>query len=203
MKDSLYTIAYAAVIGTACAALLTGVGRFAAPYRESNAKADEVRNILSVLKVPFDPQSSSQELVDVFERSVKIQPRADLTLYLYIAPDAEEKVVAVAVPFVGPGLWGMIEGFLALEPDMKTIRGVTFHKQEETPGLGGEIASSWFRAQFEGKSILSAAGTPGIRIRLGGTASAANEVDAITGATMTCQKVQDMLNAVIEQIAKE
>ena len=66
----------------------------------------------------------------------------------------------MAVPFSGSGVWGPIEGVLALEPDMQTIRGVRFYKQEETPGLGGEIASDWFQAQFKGKTLVSAAGDP-------------------------------------------
>ncbi len=107
---------------------------------------------------------------------------------------------AMAVPFAGQGLWGPIRGFLALDPDMKTVRGITFYEQEETPGLGGEIASSWFREQFKGKSIASSEGKPGIHIRRGGGASGANEVDAITGATMTCNKLEAIINAVIGQI---
>ena len=113
---------------------------------------------------------------------------------------------AVAVPFAGPGLWGPVEGFLALESDMRTIRGITFHKQEETPGLGGEIASASFTRQFEGKSIVDESGRPGIRILRAGAAppesKGANEVDGITGATTTCEKVQAMLNEIIARIAR-
>jgi Na+-transporting NADH:ubiquinone oxidoreductase subunit C len=95
-----------------------------------------------------------------------------------------------------------VEGLLALEPDMKTIRGVTFYKQEETPGLGGEIGSAWFQQQFKGKSIM-AGPKPGIRIIRGGAKSAPDAVDAITGATMTSEKVQAMLNRTIAQIVEE
>jgi Na+-transporting NADH:ubiquinone oxidoreductase subunit C len=109
----------------------------------------------------------------------------------------------VAVPFAGDGLWGPIRGFLALEADRRTIRGIAFHEQEETPGLGGEIAGEAFRAQFRGKRIVAADGTPGIVIRRGKGAQAVNEVDGITGATMTCEKVQAMLNRLIARIAKE
>jgi Na+-transporting NADH:ubiquinone oxidoreductase subunit C len=109
----------------------------------------------------------------------------------------------VAVPFAGQGLWGPIKGFLALKPDLKTIHGVTFHEQEETPGLGGEIGADWFRDQFKGKSIEDAQGKRGIRIRRGGGATGPNEVDAITGATMTSERVEEMLNAAVARIAGE
>ena len=124
-----------------------------------------------------------------------------LTLYVY-KPEGSDVVVAAAVKFIGPGLWGPIKGFLALEPDMKTIRGLTFYEQEETPGLGGEIASSWFRKQFVGKSIVDEKGNPGIIISSSGEA-APNKVDGISGATMTCDKVQIMLNELIDKISKK
>jgi len=69
--------------------------------------------------------------------------------------------------------------------------------------MGGEIASDWFRQQFVGKSIIDKKGKSGIVIRSPGAVLALNEVHAITGATMTCDKVQDMLNTVIEKIAKK
>ncbi len=85
---------------------------------------------------------------------------------------------------------------------MRTIRGVTFYEQEETPGLGGEIVTAGFRDQFIGRSIVDEAGNPGIIISSGGE-PAANKVDAISGATMTCDKVQAMLNEAISSIVEE
>ncbi len=200
MKGSLHALAFAAALGTLCALLLTGAGAFTAPYRRANARAEEVRSILGVLRVPHEPDLTSEELLKVFARSVKAEDRGGLRLYLYRREGGCVK--AVAVPFCGPGLWGPIEGFLALEPDMRTIRGIAFHRQEETPGLGGEIVAASFRRRFEGKSIVKESGRPGIRIIRGGGASEANEVDGISGATMTCEKVEAMLNEAITRLAK-
>ncbi len=198
MKGSLYTLAYALVAGTICAATLTVVGNFTRPYREANEQAEKVRNILGVLGVSFDPKAPAEELNVLYEKTVREEERGGLIMYVH-AKDG-----AVAVEFAGPGLWGPVEGLLALEADMKTIRAVSFYKQEETPGLGGEIGSDKFREQFKGKSILSPDGTPGIRIlRTEGTVKKVHEVDGLTGATMTCNKVQAMLNAVIARIVKE
>ncbi len=204
MKSSPYTLAYAAVLGSLCALVLTGAGAFTAPYRKDNARVEEIRNILGVLRVPHDPDLTTAELLEVFARNVDTEDRGDLKLYLY--RQERSGVKAVAVPFAGPGLWGPVEGFLALESDMRTIRGITFHKQEETPGLGGDIASAPFRRQFEGKSIVDESGRPGIRILRAGAeppeSKGANEVDGITGATMTCKKVQAMLIEIIARIAR-
>ena len=104
--------------------------------------------------------------------------------------------------FAGPGLWGPIKGFLALDPKITKIQGITFYEQEETPGLGGEIVSSSFRNKFIGLLIRDETGKPGIIIKSGGE-SAVNKVDGISGATMTCDKVQEMLNEAIKSIAGE
>jgi Na+-transporting NADH:ubiquinone oxidoreductase subunit C len=202
VTDKVYTLVYAATVGTVCALLLAGAGRFTRPYREANEEAEKVSNILRVLGVPFEDGASAEELVGVFKRTIREQDRGGLSIYVY-SDSTSGQPVAIAVPFAGPGLWGPVEGFLALEPDMRTIRGITFHKHEETPGLGGEIGAPWFRGQFKGKSILSASGKPGLRVRRGKGATAANEVDGITGATMTCTKVEAMLNAVVAKIVKE
>lgn len=202
MKGSGYTLGYAGVLGSVCALLLTAAASFTAPYRLANADAEMKRNILDVLRVRYSPDVSSRQLLEVFESKVKQEEAKGLTLYRYIPPADSGEVESVAVAFAGAGLWGPIKGFLALGPDMETVRGITFYEQEETPGLGGEIASEWFREQFEGKKITDDAGRIGIMIKSGGP-SAINEVDAITGATMTCDKVEAILNEVITKIIGE
>ena len=200
MKGNLYTLIYAAILGSVCAALLAGAGKFTAPYQKANEEAEEKKNVLAVLGVPFDPNSSAGEILDTFSKSVREGKLGELKPYIF-AEQGQTRAVAIA--FAGPGLWGPIEGYLSLDPEMKTIRGITFHRQEETPGLGGEIAAEWFREQFVGKSIVSDDGTPGIRIKRGKSASGANAVDGITGATMTCDKVEAMLKKVMTEIVKE
>ena len=203
MKGNLYTVFFAAMLGIVCASLLTFMAEFTKDARQANTKAEEYRNIFAALKVPFDAKASGEELEATYAANITEKPFAEgKKMFSYVSPEAKGKTLATAVKVVGPGLWGAIEGFLALEPDMKTIRGLTFYRQEETPGLGGEIGSQWFRDQFRGKSIRGDGGAYGIRIRRGGAAGP-NEVDAITGATMTCRKVEEMLKKVIDRIAEE
>lgn len=202
MKGSVYTLFYAAALGSVCALLLTAAASFTAPYKKANAEAEEARNILLALKVPLPADASASQVLKVLEKDVQQKQKGAITTYVYSPPDAAGKALAIAMRFSGPGLWGPIKGFLALEPDMKTIRGITFYEQEETPGLGGEIAAQWFRDQFVGKTIIAPDGTPGMIIGKPGN-TAANKVDAISGATMTCDKVQAMLNEAIKTIVEE
>jgi len=202
VKGSLYSLIYAAVLGTVCALLLTAVADVTAPYRQANAEAEEILNILMVLDVNLPSDTSAKQLKEVFKNNVREEQRNGIEAYVRFKPEAQEQIQAIALRFSGPGLWGPIKGFLALEPDMKTIRGLTFYEQEETPGLGGEIAAKWFRDQFAGKSIEDKDGNPGFVISSSGD-PAPNKVDGITGATMTCDKVQMILNELIKNISKK
>lgn len=203
MKGNFYILSYAGGLGAICALLLTAAASLTAPYRKANTDAERKRNILNVLRVPYPQNASASEMLEIFKASVRQEQLGDLELYRYVPGADSNSVESVAVGFEGPGLWGPIKGFLALDTDMKTIRGITFYEQEETPGLGGEIGSVGFRKRFEGKKIIGDSGEAGIIIKGGGEKNAVNEVDAITGATMTCDKVQAILNSIIAQIIKE
>jgi Na(+)-translocating NADH:ubiquinone oxidoreductase C subunit len=100
-----------------------------------------------------------------------------------------------AIPAQGPGLWGPIEGLIGLAPDGVTIIAVSFYKQEETPGLGGEIAGKDFTNRFVGKKLFDANGRPALELVRPGKASGNYQVDAISGATMTSDKVQALITA--------
>jgi len=202
VKGSLYSLIYAAVLGTVCALLLTAVADVTAPYRQANEEAEEILNVLMVLDVNLPSDTSAKQLSEVFEKNVREEQRNGIEAYVRFKPEAQEQIQAIALRFSGTGLWGPIKGFLALEPDMKTIRGLTFYEQVETPTLGGEIAAKWFRDQFVGKSIVDKDGNPGFIISSSGD-PAPNKVDGISGATMTCDKVQMILNELIQNISKE
>ncbi len=220
MKGSAYTIAFAAALGSACALLLTTAAAITKPHIENNRRAEEALNVLMALNVPMPEKfSSKQEIIDLRDENVETKERPALDddgkpltdkdgnplkveTYVYSQGGAGGEVLGIARRFKGKGLWGYVKGFLALEPDMETIRGMTIYEQEETPGLGGEIAEPWFRDQFVGKKIVDEAGVPGIIIAVGGE-PAANKVDGISGATMTCDKVQAMLNEAIKRIVEE
>jgi Na+-transporting NADH:ubiquinone oxidoreductase subunit C len=199
-------ILFALVLGFVCSILLVGVSLYTAPFKEANEEAEQVKNFLSVLEVPMDPLAGSEELLGIFERNVRSRTVGELVLYDYIPETSAAGVPAAGVParvavlFSGAGLWGPIEGVLALEPDLRTIRGIRFYQQEETPGLGGEIGAQWFQRQFVGKLLVSSSGEPGFKVVKTGGDSDANAVDGITGATMTSARVGTMLDSLAKEL---
>lgn len=202
MNNSPRTLLFAGILGTVCSSLLVGTNMLTTPYRLANEKAEQVRNYLAALEVPVPAGAGTAELLEVFEEHVRGVARRGMTVYEYF-PSGAKIPVAVAVPFSGAGVWGGIEGVLALEPDMETIRGIRFYRQEETPGLGGDIATEMFQSRFRGRKIRSRSGEPGFKVRTAGTEYDQNKVDAITGATMTSERVERILDDLAKQISKE
>jgi len=188
MKGSLYSLVFAALLGAVCAGLLTAARELTAARREANAQAERIRHVLDALGVEHEADARPEQLVRIFEKDVRTEKRGGLEFYEYVGNDGA--VRAVATLFAGQGLWGPIRGILALEPDRRTVRRITFYQQEETPGLGGEIATRGFTQQFDGQRIVSPAGEAGL------------QVQAITGATMTSRRVKDMLNQVARQVVE-
>lgn len=202
MKDSIYTICYAVAVGSLCAVLLTGAAEFAKPYRKANQDADAWRNVLAVLEVPVERRTKAEELTRIFRSRVRSEEIGTLNVHRLVGDDSEEGSGLVAVEVEGRGLWGPIRGFVSLESDWNTIRGVTFHDHQETPGLGAEISGPAFCSQFQGKRLLDEDGKPGFRVVADG-AQGPLEVDGISGATITCDRVGDILRELAEQVVAE
>ena len=104
---------------------------------------------------------------------------------------------SVVIPVYGAGLWGPIWGYIALEPDMNTVKGIVMDHSGETPGLGAEITTSKVQDMFKGKTIFEGTEFVSVAMRKGG-ATNNHEVDAISGGTKTCDGVNAMLKVGIE-----
>lgn len=108
-------------------------------------------------------------------------------------PVFEARDGRVVLPVTGMGLWGPIWGYVALEKDMNTVAGVIMAHKGETPGLGAEIATPKYQANFVGKTIFEGDKFVSVTLRKGGAKDPAHEVDAISGGTKTSDGVTAML----------
>ena len=112
--------------------------------------------------------------------------------HVYIMKSESGEVEKYVFPVRGYGLWSMMKGFLAVEPDLKTIAGLTFYEQAETPGLGGEIKSAKFKAQWPGKKIYGDEGNVRVQV-VKAAPDDEYSIDALTGATITSNGVSKMM----------
>ena len=97
----------------------------------------------------------------------------------------------------GQGLWSTMYGYLALSNDGVTIEGLTFYTHGETPGLGGEVDNPRWKALWPGRKAFDDQGEPAIEVVKGSPgppSEAPHKVDALSGATITSNGVQYLLN---------
>ena len=99
------------------------------------------------------------------------------------------------LPIYGKGLWSTLYGFLALDSDTRTVRGITFYEHKETPGLGGEVDNRAWKALWPGKQVFDDQWNVDFRIIKGqvnpSAAHASHEVDGLSGATITSRGVSN------------
>lgn len=114
---------------------------------------------------------------------------------VYLVRDGD-RLEQVILPVYGSGLWSTMYGYLSLEPDGETVRGLKFYDHAETPGLGDQVEKPDWLAQWPGKRLFDADGVPRIEVVRGKVlpgAPAIYQVDGLSGATLTGRGVTNLL----------
>ena len=116
---------------------------------------------------------------------------------VFLARNDQGELIRVVLPIHGYGLWSTMYGFLALEPDLNTISGVSFFEHGETPGLGGEIENPRWQEQWVGTRLRDQDGSLAFRVSRGPTPSGVSDadyrIDGLSGATITANGVEAMV----------
>ncbi len=166
--------------------MLIGIERYTEPRIERYQELRLRSTILEAAGMKYDENN----LNNVFNTNIREIKKHGFTYY--VSPDG-----LYIFTFTGRGLWGMISGAISLMPDLETIENIKIISQEETPGLGGRIAEEGFLSQFKKKRF-----SPGLDLVLRKKAAGSNEVDAITGASMTSKALVDMMNEAVADFRK-
>ena len=107
----------------------------------------------------IDP-ARSQPAPDNAARVVRIPTEA----LVYEMRDEAGRLEMVVLPIEGLGLWGTLYGFIALDGDVRTIRGLTFYEHKETPGLGGEVDNPRWKALWRDRLAFNDDRQPVLRV---------------------------------------
>ncbi len=197
----LRNIAFIFIIAFLFAGVTSGVNMGLSERIHLNEETRINKQLLEALGIGFAPNADPQDI-----RKLKAGRVKSATIgkdVVYAGFDKHGAVERYAFPFTGKGLWGSIQGLLAMNPDFSRIEGVIFTSHVETPGLGARIDEKWFRDQFRGVN-LSKKATEDRFLRVGpGSKESVNRVDSITGATITSVSVEKMLNQTIASILSE
>lgn len=206
-NSNSYIIAYASILVVVVAFLLAFVSSSLKETQDKNVKNDVKSQILAALKIETEDVDGTfastvkdnlwdgTKLVEVPAEEFVTNYNPEIKagkFHVFVANvGGEEKYV---LPVYGAGLWGPIWGYVTLNADKQTVFAAYFNHEGETAGLGAEIKDSkTWRTQFEGKKVVD-----GENIILGVKKASDKpnpecEVDAVTGATLTCNGVDQML----------
>ena len=138
------------------------------------------------LKAAKDPEKS----IVIGDDDIAGIKRRELVSLAYLIKDDSGSLQTIVLPIYGKGLWSTLYGYLALDSDGRTVKGITFYKHGETPGLGGEVDNPKWKAQWPGKEVLNKDGEPILKVTKPGNASEDNQVDGLSGATITSNGVE-------------
>ena len=215
--SNTYTFVYATVMVIIVALMLAFVSSALKGIQTKNVELDKKKQILSSLNVNLEGEDAAalydqyivQELIidanpdirsDVMGEAFAVdfgkemsKEASERQLPLYVAE--VEGATKYIIPMQGAGLWGSIWGYVSLNEDKNTVYGTYFSHASETPGLGAEIAEKEFQNRFIGKKIINDQDQlVSIAVmKSGQKADNRDQVDGISGGTITSQGVEAML----------
>ena len=105
-----------------------------------------------------------------------------------------DKVNLLILPIEGKGLWSTMYGYIALDKDTTSVKGITFYEHGETPGLGGEIDNPRWKALWKGRKAFDNKWNVKLEVMKGQALPASDkkgqfQVDGLSGATLTSRGV--------------
>lgn len=220
-----YTIIFSVILVLVVGSLLAFFANATKEMRDNNDKVKTQMDILSAMGVDSDRTNATEtfnqyikqqfviegEKVTEDKEAYLINIKKELDnakqglvqkLPLFVGEKDGKKIYIV--PVRGNGLWDAIWGYIALNDDLKSINGVYFDHKGETPGLGANITESFFKDDFKGEMLFDASGNyKSVEIsKSNGDPNnedkTDNQVDAISGATITGNGVGAMLKSGIK-----
>lgn len=196
-NSNAYTIIYATIIVVIVAVMLALVSQVLSPRQEANRLLDQQKQILVALNQNYDNTDPAALYLSLVNDTIDVNGAPVFVANI----EGNTKYV---LKLHGAGLWGGIGGYLALDADKNTIYGINFNHESETPGLGAEIVTEKFRSQFPGKHIRNAAGevVSVAVLKAGKVADGQEQVDALSGATITCDGVSTMIATNLAEYAE-
>lgn len=180
MKDILKIILFVIILAIISAGILMGTQALTSEKIAVNEGIKVKSSVLSAFGIKFESDTADS----IFASKIREIDLNDNGAMAYKTDNDD-----IAFIFEGAGLWGNITGIIALDKNLETIVGIKILSQVETPGLGGRISEREYLDQFIGKKII-----PELLIVKNKSVLAENEVDGISGATLTSEKLQDIIN---------
>lgn len=185
------------IAGLLSGIILVGTFIYTKPMILANKEAAIQRAIFKV--IPECATYSTLQLKDsklvlkVADESNKEEESKD-ELLIYAGFNANEELIGFAIPGSEPGFQDVIGALFGYDAINKVIIGFEVLESKETPGLGDKIfKDADFQTNFKALAVA-----PEIIAVKPGTRQGPNEVETITGATISSKAVVRLLNETMD-----
>lgn len=164
-------------LGMVSAISITFMAQYAYPIIEKNREEVLRQSILTILP-------NAQRFVTVDEQNK-----------IFWGLTGNEKVAGYAFVGKGGGYQGVIRLMIGVSANWQSLKGVIVLENIETPGLGAKITSDLFLSQFQNLQI-----EPPIEYVMNKPPENPNQIQAITGATISSRAVINIINSTIAEV---
>ncbi len=169
------------LIGVISGGLLSQIDSWAEPKIEMHRKAAMEEAIFNV-----QPEAENYQQIESAE------------FPLFEVYDAEQNSLGYAVLYEGNGFQGNIRLMFGVEKNLNTLVGLEILEQVETPGLGTKVTETEFKNQFNGLQCETE-----VDWIKGAAPSEPNEIQAVTGATISSKSVVQIVNNGLQALRNE
>jgi len=214
-ESNTYTIIFSIILIIVVASGLTLANVLLFPRQKKNQEIEKKSNILKSINI-FCNRDSVEILYDkyiinnfvinslgekienknafIINLKEELQKSAEKQIFpVFVAEDINGNIKYI-FSLSGKGLWGEINGFVSTETDFNTIYGIVFNHASETPGLGDGIVERKFQSKFLGKKIFDdKLQFVDLKVIKNRKQENTKDVDALSGATLTSNGVQEMI----------
>lgn len=183
-RDSIgNTLIVAIGVSLVCSILVASAAIILKPRQLQNEEEFRQRIILDVAGL-YEPGVDIATLYAAIEETTtELASGVEAPVYLVKDGSRTEQVI---LPIEGAGLWSTMYGYLAVENDGNTVRGLRFYSHAETPGLGDGVDKPVWREQWQGKRLYGSDGQPQIEVVKGPAPDDSDyQIDGLAGATLT------------------
>lgn len=222
-NSNLYIITYSVLMVVIVAFLLAFVSKSLQSKSEANIAIDKKSQILSALNIrnleseqiekKYSDVIVADQVLDKHGNIVKDGKNKDEDAFIMSSKDISENLLPLyvckidgetkyVVPVYGMGLWGALWGYISINKDGNTVYGSYFSHQSETAGLGALITEKKFQDQFKNKVIFGNSKVLLSVVKAGKKVNGLpnnSRCDAVTGATLTSDGVDEMLKTSLKK----
>lgn len=196
-KDSnLFQAWLVLLLATAFGSALAGIQTKLGPVIEANKTRETLAKIPALVlgEDQAEQLSRQKKNLSITSRTIEIEKNGIKKFYTVYDAFLEGTLAGHVAKASGQGYADKIELLLGLDADARTITGLFILDQKETPGLGNRIIEKPWRDQFLDKDCATRL------VVVKGNLGKDNEIDAISGATISSRSVTGIVNNTISDI---